>query len=452
MAFRAFGSRVVSQLRHYGTTAGQAASATNNGGRSRREVFAAAGVTTVALVIAARVAVSPAGLLAEPAGEAPGSEVLVQGSSSLEHWKRRRIGHYENRIRAYSHPFKVFQYFASTSKGGTDYMTADDFIASLLPFRDVPDHERPDPVYRRLKTSSAAQFLKLADLDGDGLISFSEYMLFLTLLQIPDHHIDMAFSALDTDGNGQLSQSELLQFLHAESQPTRRPLFARLGRQEQAKITFASCHGLTRLLFGARGEQQLSRDAFRGFLQRLRYEVLKLEFFQYPVDESDRIGVKDMAYALVSYADWRKVEELQMRIARIPKSTERVSLDQFRTMDTLIKHLDEVELALHVIKSWSAAAATATDSSATAPSPALEVTKGELKKAIHAGTSLAVPDAHIDILFTLFDENGNGKIDFRTFSETLKPRIHKGLDTPRDFGFVRFLQQLRDCTRQHFFS
>ncbi|KNE67532.1 hypothetical protein AMAG_11987 [Allomyces macrogynus ATCC 38327] len=451
MAFRAFGPRVTSQLRRYGTTVGQAASAMTNAGRSRRGVFAAAGVTTVAIMIAARLGVSPAGLLAEPAVDTSGSEELVRGSSSLEHWKRRRIGHYENRVRAYSHPFKVFQYFASTSKGGTDYMTADDFIASLLPFRDVPDHERPDPAYRRLKTSSAAQFLKLADLDGDGLISFSEYMLFLTLLQIPDHHIDMAFSALDTDGNGQLSQSEFLQFLHAESQPTRRPLFARFGRQEQAKITFASCHGLTRLLFGARGDQLLSRDAFRGFLQRLRHEVLKLEFFQYAVDETDCIGVKDMAYALVSYADWRKVEELQMRIARMPTSTERVSLDQFRTMDTLIKHLDEVELALHVIKSWSAASAAA-DTKTSAPLAMLEMTKGELSKAIHAGTSLQVPDAHLDILFTLFDENGNGKIDFRTFSETLKPRIHKGLDTPRDFGFVRFLEHLRDCTRRQFFA
>jgi Ca2+-binding EF-hand superfamily protein len=36
--------------------------------------------------------------------------------------------------------------------------------------------------YRRLKTYSAVQFFKLADTDGDGLISYREYMLFLALM------------------------------------------------------------------------------------------------------------------------------------------------------------------------------------------------------------------------------------------------------------------------------
>jgi len=39
---------------------------------------------------------------------------------------------YEDRIRHFSNPDKVFHYFASVSRGGKKYMTADDFLRSLF--------------------------------------------------------------------------------------------------------------------------------------------------------------------------------------------------------------------------------------------------------------------------------------------------------------------------------
>jgi len=54
-----------------------------------------------------------------------------------------QIIEYENRIRAYSTPDKIFRYFATvkvTSLEGTEvYMTPDDFLRAITPGMQQPD-------------------------------------------------------------------------------------------------------------------------------------------------------------------------------------------------------------------------------------------------------------------------------------------------------------------------
>jgi len=50
-------------------------------------------------------------------------------------WKEAYVGHYENRLRTYSHPLKVFNYFASVKKGGESFMHPVDFVVSILRYR-----------------------------------------------------------------------------------------------------------------------------------------------------------------------------------------------------------------------------------------------------------------------------------------------------------------------------
>lgn len=54
-----------------------------------------------------------------------------------------QIIEYENRMRAYSTPDKIFRYFATvrvTSLRGTDvYMTPDDFLRAITPGMKQPD-------------------------------------------------------------------------------------------------------------------------------------------------------------------------------------------------------------------------------------------------------------------------------------------------------------------------
>ena len=80
-------------------------------------------------------------------------------SQGYGNWKETKIGLYENRIRQFSHPLKVFNYFATVKKGEHMFMTAEDFIRSIIPFK--AHHNRP------LQTApGVVEFFKLADTDG----------------------------------------------------------------------------------------------------------------------------------------------------------------------------------------------------------------------------------------------------------------------------------------------
>ena len=60
------------------------------------------------------------------------------------------------------------------------------------------------------------------DTDGDGLISFSEYVVVVLLLSIPEGEIHTVFDIMDLDDNGTLQLEEFLQVMpEGEISPAR---------------------------------------------------------------------------------------------------------------------------------------------------------------------------------------------------------------------------------------
>jgi hypothetical protein len=51
-----------------------------------------------------------------------------------------------------------------------------------------------------------SEFMRLVDLNGDGLISYEEFMLFSTLAAIPASKIRIAFQMFDADGSGEIDR------------------------------------------------------------------------------------------------------------------------------------------------------------------------------------------------------------------------------------------------------
>lgn len=73
---------------------------------------------------------------------------------------------YENRIRAYSTPDKIFRYFATLKvigeHGDTEvYMTPQDFIRSITPNEKQPESEFPF-----LSATFIIDFFRLSGVDG----------------------------------------------------------------------------------------------------------------------------------------------------------------------------------------------------------------------------------------------------------------------------------------------
>ena len=102
-------------------------------------------------------------------------------------------GTYENKIRFFSPPEKIFETFAHTrNEQGTLVMSYADFFRALTPYNytEFKDNKAYFEKYQ-------PEVLKVADANNDGSISFPEFFFFITILQLPIGIIAKEFAKSD---------------------------------------------------------------------------------------------------------------------------------------------------------------------------------------------------------------------------------------------------------------
>ncbi|KAI7690423.1 hypothetical protein SSS_03450, partial [Sarcoptes scabiei] len=121
--------------------------------------------------------------------------------SSINGFRWRRIIEYENRIRMYSNPEKVFRYFATVKLIHSEtesevFMTPEDFWRSITPSVKQPDHYGLDKYkifdlskkshqdHRDFNIKSDSIFFKLSK---NGLINFTDFLFLLTVISGRDY-------------------------------------------------------------------------------------------------------------------------------------------------------------------------------------------------------------------------------------------------------------------------
>jgi Ca2+-binding EF-hand superfamily protein len=116
-------------------------------------------------------------------------------------------GNYENKIRFFSQPEKIFETFASVQKeDGTLAMTYTDFLYALTPYNYSHLRSKEElKDYLENHHDRVARLLRYADSDGDGEISFTEFFFFVTVLQVPESTVHRQF---DKNKDGLLSPEE----------------------------------------------------------------------------------------------------------------------------------------------------------------------------------------------------------------------------------------------------
>lgn len=358
-------------------------------------------------------------------------------------FRDRKIIEYENRMRAYSTPDKIFRYFATvklTYGESTEvYMTPDDFLRAITPGMKQPDGLGLDQ-YRRYDPKTISQRLNL-DLDEDsifyklgssGLITFSDYIFLLTVLSTSCRHFEIAFRMFDLNGDGDVDCEEFEKVAALIRQQS--SIGSRHRDHANTGNTFKGINSaLTTYFFGPKLNEKLTIEKFLDFQQQLQKEILSLEFQRKQPDENGRITEADFAELLLAYAGYPAKKKARM-LKRVKKMFRDhgvgITKDDYLKFFHLLNNINDVDTALtfyHI-------------AGASIDQPTLR----------HVARTVAHVDLHphlINVVFTIFDENMDGQLSNREFVAVMKNRLLRGLEKPKDTGFVKLMYSLIKCAR-----
>jgi Ca2+-binding EF-hand superfamily protein len=326
------------------------------------------------------------------------------------------MDNYENRLREMSAPEKVFGYFASvTREDGQQYMTVADFLRSITPFWSAGEGDGDLVRLERFR------YLKMADVDGDGLISFDEYIVFITLLSIPVRDFEIAFNMFDLDRNGTLDIGEFRRVL--KIMRDKNP-FGRAQLTSQVENS-----GLIEHFFGADGAGALRFETFSGFLHGLRGEILEAKF-EHVARGRTQITAAEFGQFAVSYARTRYLPRLKARLASGAPIAGQVSFEDFRNFHKLLERMDKLEAAMHLMLKKGEG-----------------FSRDDFSRAAEVVVGVPQAPVVIDVLYRIFDDNDDDHLSPDEFVSVMRYTATMGLQKPRDTGVTRAFECAWSCFR-----
>jgi hypothetical protein len=76
------------------------------------------------------------------------------------------------------------------------------------------------------------------------------------------------------------------------------------------------------------------------------------------------------------------------------------------------------------------------------------INKATLKHVARVVANVELSGHVIDVVFSLFDLDGDGKLGHTEFIKVMKQRMSRGLHAAKDTGFVRLVDALATCSRE----
>ncbi|XP_046378359.2 calcium uptake protein 1, mitochondrial-like isoform X2 [Haliotis rufescens] len=386
-----------------------------------------------------------------------------QSSEAVEHddegkkTKKKKIGFrdrkiigYEDRIRAYSTPDKIFRYFATlkvqiNSGVWEVFMTPEDFVRSITPGIKQPEglgldqFRKFDP--KSQTTSREGNREKLDDmcevsrdsifykLGQTGLISFSDYIFLLTVLSTPPRNFEIGFRMFDLNGDGEVEYTEF-QKVHDVVQSQTSIGMRHRDHANTGSVNKGMSSSLLTYFFGVDSKKKLTVQGFLDFQRQLQTEILKIEFNRYKQDD-DTISEKDFGNVLITYAGMPEKKKLRMlkRVKKKFKENPRgIGFSEYTAFWLFLKSINDVDTAL----SFYHLAGVSID---------METFRHVARTVAHVELS----DHVIDVVFTLFDENNDGQLSNKEFVSVMKQRVMRGLEKPKDTGLIKLLNAMWKC-------
>uniref|UniRef100_A0A8K9XIE0 Calcium uptake protein 1, mitochondrial n=1 Tax=Oncorhynchus mykiss TaxID=8022 RepID=A0A8K9XIE0_ONCMY len=365
-------------------------------------------------------------------------------------FRDRKVMEYENRIRAYSTPDKIFRYFATlkiiSEQGDAEvYMTPHDFVRSISPNEKQPENLGLDQFQVKRydgKVSSAKitqDWEKFADEDsifftlGEcGLISFSDYIFLTIVLSTPQRNFEIAFKMFDLNGDGEVDLEEFEQVQSIIRSQTSMGMRHRDRSTTGNTLKTGGCSSaLTTYFFGADLKDKLTIGHFLEFQRKLQHDVLKLEFMRNdPVDGC--ITERQFGGMLLSYSGIQshKHKQMQKGLKKMFRDAQGITFEEVKNFFTFLKNVNDVDTAL----SFHHMAGASID-------------KATMKQVARTVAKVDLSDHVCDVVFALFDCDGNGELSNKEFVAIMKQRLMRGLEKPKDMGFTRLVRAMLKCAQ-----
>ncbi|XP_069939661.1 calcium uptake protein 1 homolog, mitochondrial isoform X3 [Cherax quadricarinatus] len=362
-------------------------------------------------------------------------------------FRDRKIIEYENRIRAYSTPDKIFRYFATykliqRTASGVErtevFMTPDDFLRALTPGMQQPEGLGLDQ-FKKYDPKNTSNKLELAldedsifyKLGSSGLISFSDFIFLLTVLSTSRRHFEIAFRMFDLNGDGDVDYEEFDKVATLIRNQT--SIGARHRDHANTGNTFKGVNSaLSTYFFGQTLREKLTIEKFLFFQQQLQQEILSLEFRRKGPNEDGLISEADFAELLLAYGGYPPNKKARM-LKRVKKAfkgetSQGISRDDYLKFFHFLNNINDVDTALTFYHIAGASIDPAT-----------------LKHVAKTVAHVELSDHVVNVVFTLFDDNNDGQLSNREFVAVMKNRLQRGLEKPKDTGFVKLIVSMFKC-------
>ncbi|XP_014504527.1 calcium uptake protein, mitochondrial [Vigna radiata var. radiata] len=372
----------------------------------------------------------------------PESSGLLLG----DEFRRNIFFNYEKRMRLRSPPEKVFEYFASDrSRKGEVLMKPADLMRAVVPVfppsesnlvRDGYLEGERSPGHLRCPPS---EFFMLFDVNNDGLISFKEYIFFVTLLSIPESSFTVAFKMFDINNNGEISKEEFKKVMALMRSRHRQGVHHRDGLRTGLKVNHSvEDGGLVEYFFDKDGNGCLQHDKFVKFLRDLHDEILRLEFAHYDYKSQQTISAKDFALSMVASADMSHLSRLLKRVDMLNDDPclkdARITFEDFKNFAELRKKLLPFSLAVFSFGEVNGL-----------------LTRDDFQRAASQVCGISLSDNVVEIVFHLFDTNRDGNLSFGEFVRVLHQR-EWDIAQPVEKGIMGWLSSFWNCSNNSFSS
>ena len=273
---------------------------------------------------------------------------------------------YQNRIRRFSTPDKVFRLFATIQVVHHDahgaahdeiYMTAEDFVRSITPGDIQPDklgldqynkiHDEKLSKYiekyvkpkSKVSSSTSSETTIFNKISENGLLNFSDYIFLITVLSTSARHWKILFKIFDQNGDGEVDKKEFRRVMKLAQKNTATGDRHRDTGSSTCKDILKRNSAICNYFYPSE-DHKLTLNQFLEFHKKLRSEILRVQFNRERPSGEGKISKLSFAKMLLEYVEnadtYVELDRVKKYLNNANSKKEGISYSQVESLYTVL--------------------------------------------------------------------------------------------------------------------